>query len=181
MAALAQLQTPRLRLLALDATELRLCLEAPERLKETFGVAVSRAILDDNVRRAIAIKLAKLPALAPAELPWATYWLLVLEEEAQGIGLAGFNGAPDGAGEAEIGYGVDPGHRCRGYAAEAIGALLDWAFEHAECRAVIARGVRRDNAASRRVLARLGMRLAAEGDETLEFVISAGAYGARSP
>lgn len=43
------------------------------------------------------------------------------------IGSVGFHGPPDEAGRLEIGYSVDPGYRRRGYAREAVRAMLDWA------------------------------------------------------
>ena len=57
----------------------------------------------------------------------------------------------------EIGFIVAPGHKGKGYAAEAARALLAWAFEHAGFHRVIGRLEPR-NAASARVLEKLGMR-----------------------
>ncbi|MEX0709592.1 MAG: GNAT family N-acetyltransferase [Chloroflexota bacterium] len=43
------------------------------------------------------------------------------------IGSIGFHGPPDERGRLELGYAIDPAHRQRGYAAEAMTALFDWA------------------------------------------------------
>jgi RimJ/RimL family protein N-acetyltransferase len=46
----------------------------------------------------------------------------------EAIGSIGFHGPPDD-GKLEIGYSVDPRYRRRGYAREAVKAMLDWAYE----------------------------------------------------
>ncbi len=45
------------------------------------------------------------------------------------IGSIGFHGPPDERGRLEASCRVHPAHRSRGFAAEALGALLDWATE----------------------------------------------------
>lgn len=45
------------------------------------------------------------------------------------IGAIGFDGPPDDRGRLEASYRVHPAHRSRGFAAEALAALLDWATE----------------------------------------------------
>lgn len=176
MRGLAQLETKRLALLALDAAHLRLLLGELGCLEKELGCLVSRRLLDDNVRRAITIKLDKIAALPRAQQTWVTYWLLILKDEPRGVGLAGFKGVPNDVGEAEIGYGVDPDHRRRGYAKEAVAALVEWAFAHETCRIVTARNVSRDNLASQRVLAGIGMRLVRDGDETRDFALTSSAF-----
>jgi RimJ/RimL family protein N-acetyltransferase len=57
---------------------------------------------------------------------------------------------------AEVGFSTDPRHQGQGYATEAARALLDWAFSR-DFHRVIGR-VEARNAASARVLEKLGMR-----------------------
>lgn len=55
---------------------------------------------------------------------------IVLAEPEQArrvIGTVGFHGPPDERGRLEASCRIHPAHRSRGYAAEALGALLDWA------------------------------------------------------
>jgi GNAT superfamily N-acetyltransferase len=48
------------------------------------------------------------------------------------VGRIGFHAPPDARGALEIGYAVEPAHRRRGYATEAVAAMLAWAErEHA--------------------------------------------------
>lgn len=61
---------------------------------------------------------------------------------------------------AEIGFIFDPRHQGKGFATEAARAVVDWAFGSAGLHRVIGRTEAR-NAASARVLEKLGMRLEA--------------------
>jgi RimJ/RimL family protein N-acetyltransferase len=65
--------------------------------------------------------------------------------------------------ELEIGYALSSEHRGRGYATEAVGALLDHAFRVLGVQRVVA-GTGRDNARSIALLERLGMRTVANPD-----------------
>jgi RimJ/RimL family protein N-acetyltransferase len=62
---------------------------------------------------------------------------------------------------AEVGFIFDPRHQGKGFATEAAGALVDWAFTGAGMHRVIGRTEAR-NVASARVLEKLGMRLEAQ-------------------
>ena len=61
---------------------------------------------------------------------------------------------------AEIGFVLDPRHQGKGFATEAARAIVDWAFATAGMHRVVGRTEAR-NAASARVLEKLGMRLEA--------------------
>jgi [ribosomal protein S5]-alanine N-acetyltransferase len=74
------------------------------------------------------------------------------------IGNCGIRQGEPGAPEAELGYELAPAHWGRGYAGEAAGALLGFAFGELELHRVWGACVA-EHAASRRVMARLGMRL----------------------
>ncbi|MHA7293767.1 GNAT family N-acetyltransferase [Arthrobacter sp. HLT1-21] len=68
-------------------------------------------------------------AAAPADAPWITR-LVVVQGFAAPVGLAGFHGPPDGGGIVEVGYRIDPLHRRRGYARQALERLLAVAKAH---------------------------------------------------
>ncbi len=72
------------------------------------------------------------------------------------VGLTATHG-PNGEGEAELGYMLDPAHWGQGLAAEAAQALLDTAFNYTAIGTVSA-WVRVSNPASRRVLEKCGFR-----------------------
>jgi RimJ/RimL family protein N-acetyltransferase len=162
-----KLDTERLVLIPLSPVQLQLYLEQPDRLEQELGFPISRAIITERVQRAIRMKLAKLAQVEPARSAWFTYWLLVIRAAPFGAGLAGFKGFPDQNGEAEIGYGIDPGCQGQGYTTEAIQRLIAWAFEEPACRWVVARDTQKANLASLRVLAKLGMQVYQESEDAL--------------
>lgn len=166
-----EIQTERLNLIALTANQLHLLLDAPEQLEQQLGFPISRENIADPVRRAVGMKLAKMAAAAKELHPWCTYWLVVIAAVPYGAGLAGFKGAPDEDGIVEIGYGIDPAYRNQGYTTEAVQALIAWAFQDPACSSVIAPGTRKDNPASNRVLAKVGMRVYDEAEDALSWRI----------
>jgi RimJ/RimL family protein N-acetyltransferase len=104
-------------------------------------------------------------AVKEEDHPWLTYWIIVLDEDGFGAGMAGFKGVPDEAGEVEIGYGIDPAYQGRGYMTEAVGALIEWAFQEERCRSVIAPDTERANVASNKVLSKVGMHVYEESED----------------
>lgn len=94
-----------------------------------------------------------------AEQPRHRFQLAVVRPETgQLIGNAGIRRDPQRPWEAELGYELAPDHWGRGYATEAAGALLAFAFGALRLHRVVAHCVA-DNAASARVLAKLGFQL----------------------
>jgi RimJ/RimL family protein N-acetyltransferase len=90
-------------------------------------------------------------------------WLsaaIVVRESGEPIGDVAFHWVSELHRTGEIGYTIDPAHQGRGYATEAARAMLDWGFGTFGLHRIIGRTEVR-NAASARVLERLGMRLEA--------------------
>ncbi|WP_338900406.1 GNAT family N-acetyltransferase [Streptomyces sp. TG1A-60] len=84
---------------------------------------------------------------------------LVRKEDGLALGALGYHGAPDEEGRVEIGYDLVEGARGRGYATEALRALVGWARERArdqgDVRSLFA-VVEKANTASRGVVSRAG-------------------------
>ncbi len=92
--------------------------------------------------------------------PWHGY--LGLESEGKRlVGVCGFKGNPNAAGEVEIAYGTVPGFEGRGYATEMARALVGIAFGSPAVRRAIAHTLPENNA-STRLLQKIGMRNAGE-------------------
>lgn len=164
------LESERLRLLALSQNQLGLCLNDLSALERELGLPITHDVIDENVIRALNMKLKKMDNADVSKHHWFTYWLVIVKEENQGVGLVGFKGQPDAAGSVEIGYGIDKTYQGRGLMSEAVRVLADWALNQAECQSVTATGVR--NPASRRLLEKLGAELVEENVESSSWKIS---------
>jgi RimJ/RimL family protein N-acetyltransferase len=91
----------------------------------------------DAVRWTLAFLLAH-----PEERHWSLYYVALAPAGSQArpqlVGLCGYKGGPDAAGVVEIGYGIVPECRQRGFASEAVRALLAGAFADPRVQAVVA-------------------------------------------
>jgi ribosomal-protein-alanine N-acetyltransferase len=162
-----QIQTSRLMLIALSREAIRLCRDAPNDLKTAIGTSLETGVITADVERALGMKWERMGDVSEADHPWYTYWLIVLREANMGIGLAGFKGTADDAGEVEIGYGIAPEYHNKGYMSEAAQALIDWAFESPQVKAVVTRRTLKTNLASLRVQQKLGFTVYDETDAYL--------------
>ena len=98
--------------------------------------------------------LALLSAATSAD-PWILGFNLVERESGGVIGQCGYKGPPNEDGVVEIAYCVKPDHQGKGFATEAAGALVEYAFRHGEVRTVWAHTLPERNA-SGRVLTKCG-------------------------
>jgi RimJ/RimL family protein N-acetyltransferase len=89
----------------------------------------------------------------PQDLPWVT-GLLIDQDTGEVVGAAGFHAAPDSAGMVEVGYGVDPAYRRRGYARAALMLMIDRAKSDPSVQTFRVT-VSPDNTASLRLVAQL--------------------------
>jgi len=166
-----EIQTARLRLVALTSQHLELYLTLPDQLEQILDVSISQEVRTGTVERAIGMKLSKMAQADVKDHAWYTYWLVIATSQLVGAGLAGFKGIPDSQGIVEIGYGIAPAFQGEGYTTEAVQALIAWAFQAPECKSVIAPHTKRSNVASNRVLAKVGMRAYAETAEDISWRI----------
>jgi ribosomal-protein-alanine N-acetyltransferase len=104
--------------------------------------------------------LALIEGSSPAN-PWIHGFTIVHRASGSVIGKCGFKGPPDADGVVEIAYGVNPEHEGKGYATEAAGALVSYAFSHREVRVVRAHTLPESNA-STRVLTKCNFRRVGE-------------------
>ena len=89
----------------------------------------------------------------PGQWEWYAVWMMELQDGTH-IGELCFKGLSED-GTAELGYGVAEKYRNRGYAAEAVSALVNWAFRQPGVVGITAE-TEASNTASRRVLEKTG-------------------------
>jgi ribosomal-protein-alanine N-acetyltransferase len=83
-------------------------------------------------------------------------WVVIARDERSVVGSAGFTGTLKEDASLELGFGIHPGFRNRGYAAESVRALVDWALGRPSVEKVVAR-CKPGNLPSVRVLQKIGM------------------------
>lgn len=126
-------------------------------------VALARAVVAGELSGLVAAPGWPHADTLDALRPYAEYgsddvpgpWLVRLVETGQVIGDCGWFGPPGVDGTVEIGYGLAPAYRRRGYGTEAVRALLAWVERQPSVRIVVAE-VEAANVPSRALLARLG-------------------------
>lgn len=123
------LKTAHLELIGCSAEILRAEGDERARFAELLNARIPQSwppeLYDDDAR------LWTLRAVEenPGNEGWWMYYLVA--DEGAGrvlVGVSGYKGPPGDDGTVEVGYGVLPEHRRRGYATEATRALIDRAF-----------------------------------------------------
>lgn len=163
------LTTHRLMLVAcpLEVAQALLC--DPPAAERSLGAEMPAGWPHPALRKVIPLYLQEI-LHDPASLGWGI-WIAIDRAQNAVVGDAGFKGRPNHDGTVEIGYGIAPAHRDRGYATEAVRSLVDWAFTHPEVKRVVAECAP-DNPASTRVLDKSGFRLTDRTNESLYWEIA---------
>lgn len=152
------LTTPRLRLRPLAPAEMRELLEGRPLPGQTWAEGYP---LDGTL---VAVAMQQELVDADVDRGGFCHYQVLLREDDVVIGDVGFHAPPDELGEVSVGFGIVPVARRRGYAVEALQAILAWALGRPEVRSVHA-DTDLVNLASQRVLLGAGMRVVAdEGD-----------------
>lgn len=150
------IETPRLQLVALLAEEIRALIAG------NTSVAASSAGLvfptgwpeDRDARDGLPWHLGHLER----DVTHSAWRVRVVVDRASSLVVGSINlkGPPNDEGDVEIGWGIDPSVRGRGYASEAAAAVARWASAQAGFTSISAT-IPDDNLPSQRVAARLGM------------------------
>ncbi|MBP2144797.1 RimJ/RimL family protein N-acetyltransferase [Methanofollis sp. W23] len=155
------LQTERLELVPATPRHLDLDLTDHRGLARLLEAEIPHDWPPEMVREARQTFLTMLRA-DPFSEGWNLWYLICTEGNHRVlIGGCGFVGCPSSEGRAEIGYSLLPEFRGLGYATEAAGALIRWAFDDPEVTCVFARTYP-DLTPSIRLLRRLGFTPAGE-------------------
>jgi ribosomal-protein-alanine N-acetyltransferase len=160
---LEDLRTERLTLVALTPELARAAIEDRAKLERLLGARVPEAWPGSDFATMLP-RIARGVEQTGVELTR----LIVHTADRTLIGETGFHGPPDTAGAVEVGFSIVPDYRGRGFASEATRALIEHAFDRSGIRRVIAECLD-DNAASLKVLEKLGMRHVSSAGETLRF------------
>jgi len=127
--------TPRLDLtpMSADAIDALLTGDGP-RLDAATGARFLRAAPPPYMADALPVVRDHLRA-RPSEAPWWN-WLIVDRESREAVGSVAFGGPVDRDGAVLVGYAMYAEYEGRGYATEAVRAMIAWAFGQAGVREV---------------------------------------------
>ncbi|MBA7539666.1 hypothetical protein ES705_31946 [subsurface metagenome] len=149
------LETEKLKLIPLDAQNLRWSIEDRQKMERNLGVKITDTELEEPVKKAMRTSL-KMVLENKKDYLWFTSWEITLKIENRIIGGLCFKGCPDEKGRVEIAYGMQDEYRCKGYMTEAVKELINWAFTQEKVLSIIAE-TEKDNLPSHRVLEKIGM------------------------
>ena len=131
------IETSRLRIYAASQIEM-------ERFIQSQNIDVLKAAYQEMLEGCLQ---------HPQEWEWYAIWMIELQNGTH-IGELCFKGI-DANGISEIGYGILPEYQRKGYATEAVNAVVEWAFQSGNVVSVEAE-TEEDNVASKRVLEKCG-------------------------
>lgn len=166
----SMIETERLSLRPLTAAQAELVI-AGDRAGQSWSAGYPRDDDRDVARMAVAHPTAE-------EL----FGPLQIIDRATGlvVGGIGFFGPPDGDGAVEFGYGVVPEVEGRGYATEALRAMLRYAFLTGRVRRAVA-DTTHENIGSQRVLVKAGLHLVRSDERLRYYEVFAAAWPGVSP
>lgn len=131
--------------------------------QESAQIAVEQSY-DNGPQISMSLEMLKADATS---LGWGT-WLVVEKRNGKVIGDIGFKGKPDADNQVEVGYGFLKEHWNKGYATEAVGAIMQWAFATGLVEVIIAETLL-DNYGSMRVLEKLDMKKVGTSEEMVNW------------
>ncbi|MFY0516697.1 GNAT family N-acetyltransferase [Lysinibacillus sp. UGB7] len=158
-----ELSTKRLRLIPLNANNLKLLMDHHKELAVELSLSNEEVLLDDEIRHALKYRLSKLLADEHNYI-WHTNWLIVSKDNNSSVGGIMIKGLPNDKGEVIIGYYTYPSYQGNGYMTETIDTMKSWLLSQPDVTYVIA-DTEKDNIASHKVLEKAGAELFKETEE----------------
>lgn len=161
-----RIRTERLTLVAGTPEMARAEYENPERFSEVISASVPSSwpppLNDDQSMKYFMDHIEADPDAAG----WLCWYILLYDDKGQStvIGSGGFKGRPTTEGTVEIGYSLIETYHGRGFATEAVRALVRWAFSHPDVERIIAHTFP-ELKPSIRVLEKNGFSHVGEGEE----------------
>jgi ribosomal-protein-alanine N-acetyltransferase len=127
----SEIRTERLQLVPFDPAAIRRLIEGdrPEAERVLGRILPDEFPNSDELEGFLPIQLHRMEQ-SPRRRAWMAR--LTVSRPDGVVGHCGFHGPPEMIGRAEIGYTVFEPFRGRGFAKEAAGALVRWAFEQGE-------------------------------------------------
>ncbi len=150
-----RIETKRLLLLPISYQCMTSLLDGTQTELEKQGYL----ICDDWITLEVLQYLDIIRSFMPPDMPPDGFftWAIIERGSKLVIGDVGFKGPPNEMGVIDIGYGIAPCARGKGYATEAVLAMMEWAFSQPGVRRISAECLD-DNGASIHILQKAGMK-----------------------
>lgn len=163
--AITEIKTPRLRIIPLSYSQLKMYLQSDFKLENSLGVRPLSRYIPEELEEVLEEII--LPAVLKSEPNhlFSTLWTLINEKENVLIGDLCFKGKVNKMGEIEIGYGTHEQFQNRGYMTEAILGMLTWLKNYPMVRVVTAE-TKTENSASIRTLEKIGFKLGRQSENS---------------
>lgn len=134
-----KIRTARLKLILGTVELLSAELEGTGAFRQKLGVAVPQTWPPDLYDRPAQEFMVNYLKENKDAAGWGTWYLVLRNANPETlIGICGYKGKPATDGTVEIGYSVLAEYQGKGFATEAVGALVDRAFSYPEVTRVIA-------------------------------------------
>lgn len=163
-----ELETERLRVIALDRDNLIRCRVSRKLMEKNLELNITHCVIDRETEDDLKIALEMMIHLVEEDEEnylWNTNWEIVLKEKNRIIGGFCFQGCPNTNGEVQIGYIMQEEFRGRGYTTEVLKKMVEWALAQEGVKWVVAE-TEKDNIPSSRVLEKIGMEKHRETENT---------------
>lgn len=162
----SSIRTQRLELIPASEIHLQAGMDDHDAFRELLKASVPDNWPSEDLREVLPL-FRRFLVETPELFGWLVYhW--VYDDRTTGrrtlIGDGGFKTLPQPDGSIEIGYGILPQFYGRGFATEGARALINMAFRHESVRCIVGQTLP-DNAASIRVLEKLGFGCKGTGSE----------------
>lgn len=148
--------TERLKLIPLRIEDIESSLNNLSNFYNEKHLKSKEKVLSDALYQVYKIKLKNMIA-DPENYLFYTYWLIIKKDNNMIVGRIGFKNIADDKGETELGYGINPNFRSKGYMTEALKKMINWGFRQQlrPIKTIIAK-TDKENISSQKVLQKVG-------------------------
>ena len=163
-----QIQTQRLLIKPLSKQELSNYVLADFSLEDSLQLIRYPRTVNDRVKNAIGLNI--LPKLT-GQIPhywFVTIWTVIQKDQQVMVAEVYLKGPLQANGEIEIGYSTYPDFEGNGYMTEAVGLIIEWAFQQVDVTAILAE-TNPENSASRRILEKNGFTVSCQTADNISW------------
>jgi [ribosomal protein S5]-alanine N-acetyltransferase len=131
-------ETSRLTIIPLSYDQLTLYLQGENKFENSLQLINTGRTVAENVKNMVElITLPKMKKAINDYYLFYTFWIVIEKISKTIVAELGFKGAPDKAGEIEIGYGTFPDHCNKNFMTEAVDGMIKWAKQRPDVHFIL--------------------------------------------